>query len=108
MNRIASFVVTASAFCAVALTAAYAADHTISQKGREFSESKITVKVGDSITFVNDDDITHNVHSAGGADFDLGAQKPGDKTSYTFDKAGTFKIRCAIHPKMKLKVTVEG
>lgn len=87
---------------------ALAADMTISQKGKQFDKTEITAKVGDRLLFQNDDTTAHNVHSAtGGHRFDLGLQKPGDSTSITLDKSGTFEARCAIHPKMKLNVTVQ-
>jgi plastocyanin len=34
-------------------------------------------------------------------------QKPGATLSYTFDKAGTFMIRCNIHPSMRMTVTAK-
>src|SRR5688572_19255439 len=90
------------------LASAYAADHPVTQKGKEFSTKDITVKAGDSITFVNEDDVTHNLYSKSDAkSFEIAKQEPGNKESVTFDKAGEVKIRCAIHPKMKLTVKVE-
>jgi plastocyanin len=93
----------------VALTpAAHATEVVVDQQNKEFSQKSISIKVGDSVKFVNKDDMVHDVHSTSdGYDFDLGAQKPGSETSYTFDKPGKVKVRCAIHPKMKLEVTVE-
>jgi plastocyanin len=89
--------------CAVAL----AAGHTITQKGKAFSESAIAIKKGEVVTFVNDDTVTHNVMSTDvGNEFDIGAQAPGVSTPVTFDKAGEFTIICAIHPRMKLIVKV--
>jgi plastocyanin len=41
-----------------------------------------------------------------GNEFNLKLQKPGQDMSHRFQKAGTSVVRCAIHPKMKLKVTV--
>jgi plastocyanin len=86
--------------------AAYAAQ-SISQKGKAFSAAEITVKAGESVTFVNDDTVTHNVMSttAGNA-FNLGPQAPGASTPATFKSAGEVMVGCAIHPHMKLKVTV--
>jgi plastocyanin len=99
----------ASAAALLALTPlAQASEVVIDQQNKEFSQKSVTIKVGDSLKFVNKDDIVHDVHSTtDGYDFDLGAQKPGSDTSYTFDKPGKVKVRCAIHPKMKLDVTVE-
>ena len=87
---------------------AVAAEIVVKQGGKKFDPKKISLSAGDSIKFVNDDSITHNVHSrSAGNKFDLGGQKPGTAVSYTFAKAGKVKVRCAIHPKMKLTVTVK-
>jgi plastocyanin len=67
----------ASAFLA-GVAVASAADHTIRQKGKVFSESEITVKRGDELLFLNDDNIAHNVLSiTAGNRFDLGLLNPG-------------------------------
>jgi plastocyanin len=88
---------------------AFAAERSISQKGKMFSESIITIKKGDVVTFVNDDSITHNVMSTDpGNEFNIGSQPPGVSTPVTFDKAGEFTVICAIHPRMKLTVKVEN
>ena len=87
---------------------AAAEEVVISQKGKAFSEKKVSLKVGDSISFVNDDDITHNVYSRSkGHKFDIGAQRPGTSVSHEFTAPGKVKVRCAIHPRMKLTVNVE-
>jgi plastocyanin len=86
---------------------AFAAERSIMQKGKVFSESAITIKKGDVVVFVNDDGITHNVMSTdAGNEFNIGSQPPGVSTPVTFDKAGEFTILCAIHPRMKLLVRV--
>ena len=36
---------------------AFAAEKTVTQKGKVFSETEIAIKVGDTITFVNDDNV---------------------------------------------------
>jgi plastocyanin len=87
--------------------AAFAAERSISQKGRVFSESAIAVKKGDVVTFVNNDNIAHNIFSQGPVqEFNLGTQAPGTSTPVTFDKSGEITVLCAIHPRMKLVVTV--
>ena len=88
---------------------AIAADRSIGQKGKAFSESAITIKKGDVVVFVNNDAVTHNVMSTdAGNEFNIGAQPPGVSTPVTFDKAGAFTILCAIHPRMKLIVRVDN
>ena len=98
----------AGAFALSLAQSAVAAEIVVKQGNKKFEPNKVTLKVGDSIKFVNDDTITHNVHSRSpGHKFDLGGQKPGTSVTHKFTKAGKVKIRCAIHPKMKLTVTVK-
>jgi plastocyanin len=86
---------------------AYAAERSIGQKGKVFSESTITVKKGDVVVFVNDDTVSHNVMTIGSvADFNTGSQAPGVSTPITFEKPGEFTILCAMHPRMKMVVKV--
>ncbi len=63
----------------------------------------ISVRLNDSIIFYNADDFVHNVFSSF---FDLKTQMPGKTSEVVFNKEGTFDVQCAIHPKMKIKVTV--
>ncbi len=87
---------------------ALAAEHTVSQERKKFSERKMTIAVGDTVNFVNNDKITHNVYSSSsGHKFDMGAQAPGTAAKHTFSKPGKVKVRCAIHPKMKITLKVE-
>jgi plastocyanin len=71
----------------------------------------LKAKIGDKITFANRDGATHNVNASAGSDkiFDVGEQPPGAENDKTleFSKKGEFEVRCAIHPKMKLKIVVE-
>lgn len=97
-----------AAICGLA-TIAYAAIDPVEirQAGKKFSERRVTVKVGESLACVNDDETTHNVYSnSDGNQFDLGAQAPGTTAMHIFDHVGKAKVRCAIHPKMKIDVTV--
>src|SRR2546423_5398721 len=88
---------------------AFAAERSITQKGKVFSESALTIKRGDVVVFVNDDSVTHNVISTDSENgFNIGAQPPGVSTPVTFDKSGEFKIVCAIHPRMKMMVKVNN
>jgi plastocyanin len=92
---------------AAGCAAAFAADKAINQKGRVFSESAVSIKKGDTLTFVNDDNIAHNILSTtSGNEFNLGTQAPGTSTPYTFKASGEVTVLCAIHPRMKLVVNV--
>ena len=60
------------------LATAYAAERSITQKGKVFSESEVTIKKGDVIVFVNDDNVHHNVLSTShGNIFNSGAVGAG-------------------------------
>jgi plastocyanin len=89
--------------------AAWAADLVVSQHNLQFSQSQIRVHPGDTITFANLDDVTHNisVRSNAGADTrDLGLQRAGVKVSYQFQSPGLYSVVCSIHPRMRLSVDV--
>jgi plastocyanin len=84
-----------------------AADHEITQQDRHFSQTEITIKAGDTISFKNDDEVTHNVFSmTPGMEFDLHRQAPGATSMIPFAKVGDGEVDCSIHPRMKLMVHV--
>ena len=86
---------------------AFAAERSIRQKGKVFSEAEVSIKKGDVLVFVNDDNIAHNVLSTTPAHkFNLGLIQPGHSTPVTFNTPGTVGILCAIHPTMKMTVKV--
>ena len=79
----------------------------IHQQGRRFSETSIVVHRGEIVTFFNDDTVPHNVMSDSPDNaFDVGSQVPGTARTVTFDTAGTVVVICAIHPRMRMVVTV--
>ena len=65
----------------------------------------MTIKKGQTVTFKNEDNVAHNVFSKG-AKFNLKIQAPGEQKSFVFDEPGIHEVRCAIHPRMMLKVKV--
>jgi plastocyanin len=80
----------------------------IAQRAIRFSQPMATVKAGETIRYHNQDDVTHNLMVIGADDIpqDQGLQPPGAVVTHKFTEAGTFEVRCAIHPKMKMTVTV--
>jgi plastocyanin len=86
----------------------FATDHLIDQKGKTFIPHAVTVKVGDTLTFLNSDPFAHNAYTDDEAnEFDIGMQPPGTKKTVTIKSAGNFDVECAIHPNMLLEVTVK-
>jgi plastocyanin len=85
-----------------------AASHPVTQKGKVFAPGTITVKVGESVTFKNDDDVTHNAFSTSkGNEFNAKAQTPGSSSDVVFKTKGKVAVKCAFHPGMSLTVNVE-
>jgi plastocyanin len=90
----------------LAPVAAFADDaHTIVQQGRTFRPSEITINKGEALTFTNKDEFIHQIYVQGL--FDTDEKAPGQNITETFSEAGTFEVRCHIHPKMKLVVHVK-
>ncbi len=106
MKKVA--VIAAIAACTVAASA-WAATLVVEQRGRSFGLAELAVKVGDTVTFVNNDIYGHNVYSdTEGAVFDIGLQEPGETRDVTFEEAVVAKVRCRIHPRMRLQITVSN
>jgi len=70
-----------------------------------FNPASATVKVGDTVQFVNDDPYPHTV-TGGDGSFDSGNLDEHASWSYTFKKAGTYTLTCTYHPNMKGMLTV--
>ncbi|HYX36773.1 MAG TPA: plastocyanin/azurin family copper-binding protein [Oligoflexus sp.] len=89
-------------------TLVHAEVHKVSQKGKAFSTQALTIKPDDTIMFLNDDTISHNVFSSSeGTRFNLKIQLPGTRNGQKFGKSGAGEIRCAIHPGMKMKLIIK-
>jgi plastocyanin len=77
----------------------------VNMAGSTFAPADIDLKVGDTITFVNDDQIAHTATADGGA-FDSGTMEPGATFDFTAEKAGTISYVCQFHPGMTGTITV--
>jgi plastocyanin len=86
---------------------AFAGDQTVGQAKKAFTVGVLKAKVGDTITFRNDDEFAHNVFSLSDAQsFDLGSYKKGEVRTVKLTAPGTIEVECAIHPEMKMKIEV--
>jgi cytochrome c peroxidase len=93
----------------IATPATFAADVVlVSQSNRRFSPDHLSIVKGATLHVVNDDRVTHHIYvDSPGMAFDSGEQPVGKSVDLRFDKSGRFLVRCAIHPIMRLDVTVE-
>ncbi len=72
-----------------------------------FSPQTLTVPVGATVTWSNDDDVPHTVVATDGA-FKSKPLDTGDKFSVTFSTPGVHAYFCSIHPMMTGKIVVKG
>jgi plastocyanin len=70
-----------------------------------FGPADVSVPVGTTVTWINNDDVPHVVASDEKL-FKSKALDTDDHFSFTFTKPGTYAYYCAIHPKMTAKVVV--
>jgi plastocyanin len=105
--RIATIAAAALTAICLAGLPAQAEEVTVGQAGKTFNPADLQIKVGDSVSFNNDDTVTHAVLVKGPAETNLGPIKVGEAKSVTFDAPGTYDVKCAIHPKMKLTIAVQ-
>ena len=70
-----------------------------------FAPAELKVKVGDTITWTNHDDIPHTIVSAG--KFRSKTLDTDDSFSFTFTAAGDYKYFCSLHPHMTGTIKVE-
>ena len=70
-----------------------------------FAPAEVKVKVGDTVTWTNHDDIPHTVVSAG--KFRSKTMDTDGSFSFTFTAAGDYKYFCSLHPHMTGTIKVE-
>jgi plastocyanin len=80
-----------------------AADGSVSIGDFFFSPASITVGIGDSVTWTNNGQETHN---ATGNGIGTGNLDTGESGSASFSSAGSFTYICTIHPQMNGTVRV--
>jgi plastocyanin len=76
---------------------------TIDMKNIAFNPTSQTVKVGQTVKWVNQDDVPHNVE---GGPLHSKTFSKGGSYSFTPKKAETISYVCTIHPNMKATLTV--
>jgi plastocyanin len=107
MRRWTLAAATAALAMAVAAGSVRAADTPVTIAGFAFDPTTVTINVGDSVTWTNQDSIAHTA-TAGDGSFDTGNIVAGGTESVTFDTAGTFAYHCTIHATMNGTVVVQG
>jgi plastocyanin len=87
-------------------TAEQSANAAVSIKGFAFNPAQVTVNMGMSVKWTNEDSVPHAIR------FEDGTESPvlqsGQSYTRTFGSAGDYPYSCSIHPFMKGSVKVVG
>jgi plastocyanin len=71
-----------------------------------YNPNPIEVRVGDTVTWINDDSSAHTVTSSNDSIFDSDIMRRGEAFSFTFDNVGEYPYFCTLHPSMVGTVVV--
>lgn len=83
-----------------------ATEHVVEITGFKFIPESLTVKAGDTITWINKDIAPHTA-SADDNSFDTGELKQNESGSITVSSDQTLTYFCKFHPTMKAKLMFE-
>jgi plastocyanin len=95
----------AVACVATAVAIALPAEQHVTIDNFNFKADKLTVPVGTTVVWENDDDIAHNIVALDGT-FRSQALDTEDKFTFTFKEAGTYEYFCSLHPRMRGEIVV--
>lgn len=80
----------------------------VSIKDNSFKPSIMSVPVGATVEWHNQDGVPHTVTSDLQGQFDSGVLNPGKKFNNQFNIPGIYSYHCSLHPNMQGKITVTG
>ena len=86
-------------------TAAKGVAKIVEMTDSTFAPATVDVKVGDTVTFVNQDEIAHTA-TGDNRTFDSETMKAGAKFKFVAEKPGVFSYVCSFHPGMTGKIDV--
>jgi plastocyanin len=75
-------------------------------KNFDFHPMTLTVAAGTTVTWTNSDGEPHTVTSIDGL-FRSGGLDQDESFKFKFDKPGTYKYVCSIHPRMMAEIIVK-
>jgi plastocyanin len=74
--------------------------HVVTIKDMKYQPATLTVEVGDTVEWKNEDIVSHSVTAVNKA-FDSGTIRRGHSWELVVKKRGTFDYTCTFHPNMK-------
>jgi plastocyanin len=96
-----------ASLAALLLGPARAAETEVRIDNFVFSPAEITIAPGTTVTWLNADDIPHTVVAEGGA-FRSKPLDTDDRFATRFDRPGTYRYFCSLHPHMVGTVVVRA
>jgi plastocyanin len=107
LSLIAAFALTGLAVAQASAPSPAPAPATVVHiKDFAFAPADVTIKAGDTVRFVQDDETAHTV-TAADKSFDSGNLDRHATWSHTFATAGTYAYMCSYHTYMKGTVIVK-
>jgi len=79
--------------------------HAVAIDNFSFAPTRAAIAAGTTVTWTNRDDAPHNVVSTD-RQFKSPVLDEGEQFSYRFERAGTYKYFCSLHPRMTGEVQV--
>ncbi|MDB5703974.1 MAG: amicyanin [Sphingomonas bacterium] len=104
-SRLILPVVLALSGTVAAIAAQPAATPTVHISNFTFGPQVLKIRAGETVIWVNDDDIPHTV-AAADRSFKSKVLDTGDRFSFTFTHAGSVSYFCSLHPHMTGTVLV--
>jgi plastocyanin len=87
--------------------AATAADRDVRIVDFAYAPATVTIRVGDTVTWINRDPVEHTATATNGS-FDTGMIAPDGSARIRFTRAGTYAYLCTPHPDMRGTVVVRA
>ena len=78
----------------------------VAQDHRRFAVETLSIARGDVVRFFNADEFLHQITVRALGFSTPDGEEPGEHVDVAFPASGTFEVRCEIHPKMLMTVTV--
>jgi len=88
---------------------ASAASYRVAMQGYAFGPATLTVPVGSTVTWTNQDTAPHDVKTTSGpVSLHSPMLQKGQSWTFTFTRAGSYGYYCTVHPDMTARIVVQA
>ena len=78
----------------------------INIKNYNYEPLVLTINIGETVTWINQDSVKHTVTSDTGSELNSNLLGKGESYSHKFETSGSYEYHCIPHPSMKGTVVV--